>query len=215
VLRAPPISWLTICPLGQPEKAIGFEPQIELWLALYNRTACRIRNRKRRHDSNMNLRKKKTPRASQHCMGWRAGHKSVLLPVAGEVFLLTLPFIERRNRKLAARRPFERSIQDRFRQAVERLQNAYCCRDPEKKSENSGDKRGGAHSTFTEDRAHYRRGNKKPTNVKNRVSSSPGISCVVSMQPDHITPVRNDIQRTRQKRQKEWDASPFWKLKSK
>jgi hypothetical protein len=31
-------------------------------------------------------------------MGWRAGHKSVLVPVAGEIFLLTLPFIERRNR---------------------------------------------------------------------------------------------------------------------
>ena len=98
VLRAPTISWLTICPLGQPEKAIGFEPQIELWLALCNRTACRIRNRRRRHDSNMNLRKKKNPKASQHYMGWRAGHQSVLLPVAGEVFLLTLPFIERRNR---------------------------------------------------------------------------------------------------------------------
>ena len=30
-------------------------------------------------------------------MGWRAGQKSLLLPVAGESFLLTLPFIERRN----------------------------------------------------------------------------------------------------------------------
>ena len=59
-----------------------------------NRTACRIRNRRRRHDSNMNLRKKRTPRASQHYVGWRARQKSLLLPVAGEVFLLTLPFIE-------------------------------------------------------------------------------------------------------------------------
>ena len=98
MLRAPPISWLTICPLGQPEKAIGFEPQIELWLAPCNHTACRIRNRRRRHDNNMNLRKKRTPRASQHYLGWRAGQKSLLLPVAGEVFLLTLPFIERRYR---------------------------------------------------------------------------------------------------------------------
>jgi hypothetical protein len=31
-------------------------------------------------------------------MGWRAGQKSLLLPVAGEFFLLTLPFIERRYR---------------------------------------------------------------------------------------------------------------------
>ena len=43
----------------------------------------------------MTLRKKKTPRASQHYLGWRAGQKSLLLPVAGESFLLTLPFIER------------------------------------------------------------------------------------------------------------------------
>jgi hypothetical protein len=60
-----------------------------------NRTACRIRNRRRRHDHNMTLRKKKTPRASQHYLGWRAGQKSLLFPVAGEFFLLTLPFIER------------------------------------------------------------------------------------------------------------------------
>src|SRR6476620_11267119 len=66
-----------------------------------NRTACRIRNRRRRHDSNMNLRKKRTPRASQHYVGWRARQKSLLLPVAGEVFLLTLPFIERPYRKSA------------------------------------------------------------------------------------------------------------------
>jgi hypothetical protein len=31
-------------------------------------------------------------------MGWRDRQKSLLLPVAGEIFLLTLPFIERRNR---------------------------------------------------------------------------------------------------------------------
>src|SRR5882762_2165894 len=64
-----------------------------------NRTACRIRNRRRRHDNNMTLRKKKPPRASQHYMGWRAGQKSLLLPVAGEFVLLTLPFIERANRR--------------------------------------------------------------------------------------------------------------------
>ncbi len=64
-----------------------------------NRTACRIRNRRRRHDSNMNLRKKRTPRASQHYVGWRARQKSLLLPVAGEVFLLTLPFIERSKKQ--------------------------------------------------------------------------------------------------------------------
>jgi hypothetical protein len=65
-----------------------------------NRTACRIRNRRRRHDSNMTLQKKRTPRASQHYMGWRARQKSLLLPVAGEFFLLTLPFIERGDRRV-------------------------------------------------------------------------------------------------------------------
>ena len=52
----------------------------------------------------MTLRKKKTPRASQHCMGWRARQKYLLLPVAGEFFLLTLPFIERAAMKIAGAR---------------------------------------------------------------------------------------------------------------
>src|ERR1700682_5842940 len=57
------------------------------------RLSC-FRIRKRRHDNRMDLRKKRTPRASQHYVGWRAWQKSLLLPVAGEVFLLTLPFID-------------------------------------------------------------------------------------------------------------------------
>jgi hypothetical protein len=56
----------------------------------------------------MNLRKKKTPRASQHYMGWRAEQKSLLLPVAGEFFLLTLPFIERGYRTLSLLRERKR-----------------------------------------------------------------------------------------------------------
>ena len=32
-LRAPAVSVSILCPLGQPKKAIGFEPQIESWLA--------------------------------------------------------------------------------------------------------------------------------------------------------------------------------------
>jgi hypothetical protein len=42
----------------------------------------------------MNLQKEKTPRASQHDMGWIAPRTTSLSPVAGEVFLLTIPFIE-------------------------------------------------------------------------------------------------------------------------
>jgi hypothetical protein len=49
----------------------------------------------------MNLEKEKGPRASQHDMGWNAQRTFLLLPVAGEIFLLTFPFIERlyRTRK--------------------------------------------------------------------------------------------------------------------
>jgi hypothetical protein len=37
-------------------------------------------------------------------MGWRDRQKSLLLPVAGEIFLLTLPFIERPYRRCMVRR---------------------------------------------------------------------------------------------------------------
>jgi hypothetical protein len=50
----------------------------------------------------MNLQEEKTPRASQHYMGWRAQRTTSFSPVAGEFFLLTLPFIERAYRKLEA-----------------------------------------------------------------------------------------------------------------
>ena len=49
VLRAPPVSGLTICPLGQPEKATGHESQIEPWLASTTTLLACARNRKRRH----------------------------------------------------------------------------------------------------------------------------------------------------------------------
>jgi len=55
-----------------------------------------LQNRKRRHEDRMDLRRAITPRASQQDMGWRAQRTTLLLPVAGEVFLLTLPFIETR-----------------------------------------------------------------------------------------------------------------------
>ena len=37
-----PVSAKTLCPLGQPEKALGHEPQIEPWLTPYNRSACQF-----------------------------------------------------------------------------------------------------------------------------------------------------------------------------
>src|SRR6516162_3042011 len=53
-----------------------------------------FRHRKRRHDNEMNLEKEKGPRVSQHHMGWNARRTFPLLPVAGEMFLLTFPLIE-------------------------------------------------------------------------------------------------------------------------
>ena len=47
------VSRETLCPLGQPEKAIGEKSPIEPWLALHNHSACCVRNRRaslREHD---------------------------------------------------------------------------------------------------------------------------------------------------------------------
>ena len=54
-----------------------------------------FRIRERRHENRMDLRTTKIPRASQHEMGWKAPRTFPLLPVVGEFFLLTFPFIER------------------------------------------------------------------------------------------------------------------------
>ena len=100
MLRALRASRLTICPLGQPEKAIGLEPQIEPWLAIYNHTAClRQKSMGLVYASAMNLRKRKITDPQLYEVGWMAGRISSLPPVADEVFLLTSPFIERANRK--------------------------------------------------------------------------------------------------------------------
>ena len=50
-----------------------------------------FRIRKRRHENRMNPDKTKTPKPSQQGMGWKAQRTLPLLPVAGEIFLLTFP----------------------------------------------------------------------------------------------------------------------------
>jgi hypothetical protein len=52
----------------------------------------------RRHANQMNLQKWENDGPSFHAMGWMAGRISSLPPVAGEVFFLTSPFIEREKR---------------------------------------------------------------------------------------------------------------------
>ena len=80
-----------------------------------------FRIRKRHHDHRMNLQRTKTTRASQHEMGWKAPRTLPLLPVAGEPFLLTFPFIER------AYRPSGLALPPRFsRPAVASIDSRSC-----------------------------------------------------------------------------------------
>src|ERR1700688_3033096 len=64
----------TLCPLGQPEKAIGEKPQIEPWLALHNHSACCARNRRasfRRHHESA---EKETPQSLVPLLGLDGKH---------------------------------------------------------------------------------------------------------------------------------------------
>jgi hypothetical protein len=54
---------------------------------------------RRRYDSMMNLRKKENHRVSLRYWGWTAN--TLCFAVAGEAFVLTSPFIERRSRNVA------------------------------------------------------------------------------------------------------------------
>ena len=103
----------TLCPLGQPEKAIDHESRIEPWLAPYNRPACKFQTP---NGVVTTIRMKplgwKNQIASPDCaigrssgvlgenktflhyVGWMSGQKNLRLPVGGEVFFLTSPFIE-------------------------------------------------------------------------------------------------------------------------
>ena len=58
---------------------------------------------RRRYDSTMNLRKRKTHSVSLHYWGWTARHPSAFA-VAGEAFVLTSPFIERDYRNVGISR---------------------------------------------------------------------------------------------------------------
>ena len=48
----------------------------------------------RRHENRMNREETKTPKPRQHEIGWKVQRTFPLLPVAGQMFLLTFPFIE-------------------------------------------------------------------------------------------------------------------------
>src|SRR5258705_7838398 len=70
----------------------------------------RDRSPRRRHDSRINLRKEKNPRTSQHDRGWIAQRTTSLSPVAGEVFLLAVPFQPKKmNRQLCGMNAFTKT----------------------------------------------------------------------------------------------------------
>ena len=92
MLRAPRVSLATLCPLAQPEKAIGHESQIELWLALTTTLLDASETDERRYASKMNLENRKNRGSSHQYMGWMSERISLRLPVAGEVFFLDIPF---------------------------------------------------------------------------------------------------------------------------
>ncbi len=92
MLRAPQVSLLTLCPLAQPEKAIGHESQIEPWLTLTTALLDASETDERRYASKMNLENRKNRGSSHQYMGWMSERISLRLPVAGEVFFLDIPF---------------------------------------------------------------------------------------------------------------------------
>ena len=92
MLRAPRVSLATLCPLAQPEKAIGHESQIEPWLALTTPLLDASETDERRYASKMNLENRKNRGSSHQYMGWMSERISLRLPVAGEVFFLDIPF---------------------------------------------------------------------------------------------------------------------------
>jgi hypothetical protein len=67
-------------------------------VGIYNHAACLRQKPKASSPQKMNHPEEKTPRASQHDVGWTVRRTKPLLSVAGEVFLLTFPLIERGNR---------------------------------------------------------------------------------------------------------------------
>jgi hypothetical protein len=97
------VTVLTLCPLGEPEIAIGQEPRIEPWLPR-NRIACPVsRIDRRSHHEKMKPREPKSNpeknlsndrEAYLQTVGWISRQKSSRLPAEGEAFLLTSPFIE-------------------------------------------------------------------------------------------------------------------------
>ena len=105
--RARGVSHATLVPLGQPEKAMGYESPIEPWLAPDNRAACGLRTDWLRRAKGMKTAGKENPKRCENAAAsrdqgtegndnpaQRGGLEANKTPAAGRgVFSLT-PFIE-------------------------------------------------------------------------------------------------------------------------
>ncbi len=91
------VTHYTLCPLGEPEIAIGHEPRIEPWLTANTSLACRsfeldgiatLAEENYEHGLQAKL-----PHGSETTVGWISRHKP-RPPVEAELFFLTSLFIE-------------------------------------------------------------------------------------------------------------------------
>jgi len=89
--------WINHMPPRTTRKSYRPRVSDRTMVGIYNHAACLRQKRKASSPQKMNHPEEKNPRASQHDMGWKARRTNPLLPVAGEIFPLTFPFIERAN----------------------------------------------------------------------------------------------------------------------
>ena len=100
MLRAPRVSLLTLCPLAQPEKAIGHESQIEPWLALTTPLLDASETDERRYASKMNLENRKNRGSSHQYMAGCQEEFLCAFQSREKFFSLTFLFIEQCYRPL-------------------------------------------------------------------------------------------------------------------
>src|SRR5260370_42424452 len=80
------LTWLTLCPLAQPEKDMGHGSQIEPWLTLTTTLLDASETDERRYASKMNLENRENRGSSYQYMGWMSERIYLRPPVTGGVF---------------------------------------------------------------------------------------------------------------------------------
>ena len=87
------VTVLTLCPLGEPEIAIGHEPRIEPWLPR-NRIACQVSRVDGRchHSKNEPRERKSDPEAYLQTVGWISRQKNFSATSRRRSFFVDIPF---------------------------------------------------------------------------------------------------------------------------